>query len=30
MCEAQQPLGTMVVVLDNKSGQDEALLLPTP
>ena len=28
--EAQQPLGTMVVVLDNRSGQDEALLLPTP
>ena len=28
--EAQNPLGTMVVVLDNKSGQDEALLLPKP
>ena len=28
--EAQKPLGTMVVVLDNKSGKDEALLLPKP
>ena len=27
---AQKPLGTMVVVLDNKSGQDEALLLNKP
>ena len=27
---AQAPLGTMVVVVDNKSGKDEALLLPTP
>ena len=26
----QSPLGTMVVVVDNKSGKDEALLLPTP
>ncbi|MCW3156595.1 S8 family peptidase [Micropruina sonneratiae] len=26
----QQPLGTMVVVLDNKAGMDEALTLPTP
>ena len=26
----QKPLGTMVVVFDNKSGKDEALLLPTP
>ncbi|MFT3971031.1 MAG: S8 family serine peptidase [Micropruina sp.] len=25
-----QPKGTMIVVLDNKSGKDEALLLPTP
>lgn len=28
--EAQAPLGTMVVVVDNKSGRDEALLLPKP
>jgi hypothetical protein len=28
--EAQKPLGTMVVVLENKSGKDEALLLPKP
>ena len=27
---AQKPLGTMVVVFDNKSGQDEALLLNKP
>ncbi len=26
----QKPLGTMIVVLDNKAGKDEALLLPTP
>ena len=26
----QKPLGTMVVVLDNRSGRDEALLLPRP
>ncbi len=28
--ESQRPLGTMVVVLDNRSGKDEARLLPTP
>ncbi|MFT4216955.1 MAG: S8 family serine peptidase [Micropruina sp.] len=28
--KSQKPLGTMVVVLDNKSGKDEARLLPTP
>ena len=27
---AQKPLGTMVVVLDNKSGENEALLLNKP
>lgn len=26
----QKPLGTMVVVVDNKAGMDEALTLPTP
>ncbi|MFT4295429.1 MAG: S8 family serine peptidase [Micropruina sp.] len=26
----QKPLGTMIVVLDNKAGKDEALLLPKP